>query len=668
MPLEETLFEKDARVIGSKAVLLSVYFGLLFACCSLPFVLLHQRLAFIGEMRWIGYAILAGVAAVETALVAARGFPGMGSPLVLSLVFLAPLVTRDWGQSWRLALGGLTAVPLLATMTWWAPEMELGPARAMLFLLLGTAAAALPRLMPQPHGMPAMPALSALMVCGLASVLLTGVYATPMGLFVLWHHWSVYVGAAEAFLSGAIPFWDFPVQYGMGPMLAVSALCRDECWTGAYVAVAATGLLYVLAMAGGVLALTARSSRGTAVLALVAMGCATLLWTGYPPDFLGALSTPSVHGMRFLPLAGLLFVILRAEARGVRPDLAGHALWMLGLAWSPEAAFFATAVWWPYLALRHAQAKGAVGFPAIVLAVLQQAGVASLALAVGIGVLVLLFRAAFGDWPSLDGFTAYLRNPPGILPINPTGAVWFGLAAVGIGSFALCHADAPRRRMVFACLMGLLAVGSYYLGRSHDNNILNLLPFVVLVLTAAMTAGLPAVPMGFARVAMAGLTAYTATFGIQMWAMAWRTGEAGNVGSARLIELTRFATPDSWALLQPMLEPQSSATDAGIALRWLRERNAPSPLWLSSVMLLPRNGTGEAWSGLNNLAVFAPLPPEEVETFIRQGAQHLHRPGWVLLDTTQPSLRSWLDLFARAYDVAEEHSFGSYVAYRLEPR
>lgn len=655
-------------MIESKVVLLSAYFALLLAFCSLPFVLLHRHFAFIGTKRWIGYILLAGIAAGEVVLVIARGLPNLGSPLVLSLAFLVPLVTQAWELNWKRLLGGLAALPLLATLTWWAPAMELDPTRAVLFLLLGTVAAALPRLLSQPHGVATAPAILVLMLCGLASVLLTGNYATPSGLVALWHHWSVYVASAEALLSGAVPFRDYPIQYGMGPMLAVSALCREECWTGTYVATAAISLFYLLAMAGCVLQLTVQASRGVAVLALVAMGCTILLWTGYPPDFLGPLATPSVHGMRFLPLAVLLLVILWAEARGVRPDLAGHVLWMSGLVWSPEAAFFVTAVWWPYLTLRRAQAMGVDRVPAIIVVVLRQVGVASLVLAVGIGVLVVLFRAAFGDWPSLDGFTTYLRNPPGVLPANLKGPIWIWLAAVGIGGFALCHANAQRRRMVFACLMGLLSVGSYYLGRSHDNNILNLLPFVVLVLTAAMTAGLPAVPVGFARMVMAGLTAYTATFGIQMWATAWRTGEAGNIGSVRLVELFHFSTPDSWGLLQPMLAPQSSMTDAGTALTWLRERNASSPLWLSPVMLLPYNGPREAWTGLNNLAVFALLPPEAVEIFIRQGARHLDRPGWILLDTTQPSLRSWLDLFARVYDVAEERNFGSYMAYRLEPR
>ena len=46
------------------------------------------------------------------------------------------------------------------------------------------------------------------------------------------------------------------------------------------------------------------------------MACAILMWTGYPPDFKGPIATPSVDGIRFFPLAALLFFII--AARGTR--------------------------------------------------------------------------------------------------------------------------------------------------------------------------------------------------------------------------------------------------------------------------------------------------------------------------------------------------------------
>ena len=111
-------------------------------------------------------------------------------------------------------------------------------------------------------------------------------------------------------------------------------------------------------MAGSVVLLTRRLPMGLALVPLAAMACAILMWTGYPPDFKGPIATPSVDGLRFFPLATLLCFIIAADERGFRSDAAGHALWLLGIVWSPEAAFYATIVWWPYLALRRAQDIG----------------------------------------------------------------------------------------------------------------------------------------------------------------------------------------------------------------------------------------------------------------------------------------------------------------------
>ena len=369
----------------------------------------------------------------------------------------------------------------------------------------------------------------------------------------MWHHWSVYVGSSQALLGGAIPFQDYPVQYGMGPTLLIAALCGQECWTGTYIAAASTNLLYLLAMAGCVVLLTRRLPMGLALVALAAMACAILMWTGYPPDFKGPIATPSVDGLRFFPLAALLFFIVAAEKRGFQQDAAGHALWLLGLAWSPEAAFYATIVWWPYLALRRAQTIGATSVTDVAMVVLRGAALALGATAAGFAALAVVFWIVYHQSPSMEGFTAYVRNPPGILPANPTGPVWLALAAAAVVAVAQLRADARGSRVGFACLMGLLGAGSYYLGRSHDNNVLNLLPFVVLALTAALAIGLKDVASGFAQVALASLVAFLATFGFESWDVAAQRGEAWNIGPSHFINDIRLSAPESSALLDESL-------------------------------------------------------------------------------------------------------------------
>jgi hypothetical protein len=458
----------------------------------------------------------------------------------------------------------------------------------------------------------------------------------------------------------------------MGPTLVIAALCGQECWSGTYIVAAATNLLYLLAMAGSVVLLTRRLPIGLTLVPLAAMACAILMWTGYPPDFKGPIATPSVDGLRFFPLASLLCFIIAAEEGGFRSDAAGHALWLLGIVWSPEAAFYATIVWWPYLALRRAQDIGATSVTGVTIEVLRGAGVALAATVAAFAALATLFWVVYRQWPSIEGFTAYVRNPPGILPVNPTGPIWLALAAAGVVAVAQLRADARGIRLGFVSLMGLFAAGSYYLGRSHDNNVLNLLPFVVLALTAALGIGLKDVASGFVQVTLASLVALLATFGFESWSAATQRGEAWNIGPSRFVSDIRLVTAESSALVdQSLADPPKTpapapTADAAAALEWLRARGEGSPVWVSPSMFLPYGPPGPAWTGMNDVGAFALLPHDEVETFIRNGAQHLRRPGWILVDRTQTT--PWPALFFSSYSITEQRDFGGYTAYRLAPK
>jgi hypothetical protein len=653
-------------VIEQKAALLAVYGGLLLVACTLSFALLLRTCTYSAALR-IDRGYGAVLAVIALALLAVRELPGLTSPLVLSMAFAAPLILSG---AWC-AVGGILALPLLAAATWWDPGLRLDSTRAVIFLLVGILAAALPRLLPRTEGAPKFIALLALFLLGIAAVSLTGAQSSPKAFGTLWHHWSVYVGAAEALLGGAVPFRDYPVQYGMGPTLVLAGLCREECWTGTYFAVAAANLIYLMAMGGCVVMLTRKLPTGFALVALAAMGCAILLWTGFPPDYQGPIATPSVDGMRFFPLAALLFLILAAEERGSRWDAAGHSLWFLGLVWSPEAAFYATIVWWPYLALRRAQAIGASSATGVAIAVVRGAVVALAATAAGFAALAVLFRIAYHEWPSIAGFTTYIRNPPGILPANPSGPIWLALGAVAVVMMAQLRADARGIRVGFVSLMGMLAVGSYYLGRSHDNNVLNLLPFVVLALTAALAIGLKDIASGFAQVTLAGLVAFPATFGSESWEAAASAGQAWNTGPAHFINDIRLAGPDSFALLDESLasstNPHASAADAAAALDWIRGRGEGSPVWVFASLLLPYGGPHPTWTGMNDIGTYALLPPDEIERFIRSSAENLGRPGWLLVDRTAPAT-PWPAYFFAAYSVTEQRDFGGYTAYRLAPK
>jgi hypothetical protein len=220
------------------------------------------------------------------------------------------------------------------------------------------------------------------------------------------------------------------------------------------------------------------------------------------------------------------------------------------------------------------------------------------------------------------------------------------------------------------CLASLVAVGSYYLGRSHDNNLLNLLPFLVVALTPMLHAGTAGTLAGFSRVVLAGLVAWPASFGIDAWSSAWAEREAGSLGSGGLLQNMRLATPESSALLDTAMArvgaPHGPIADASAALAWLRSIDAGTPLIVNAASISVRGMPGPAWTGMSNLATYALLPPATIEHFIGRGAAMFRQSGWLLMDRTHQA--DWLERFRVAYDVAEERVFGGYTAYRLVPR
>jgi hypothetical protein len=649
-------------MLADKSWLVLLYLGLVLAVCGLPFLtLLRPQLPF---GRFALALFCAGLVAGAMALLTARGIPTTRSPGLLSFILVLPL--RRLGIS--AVISGLSALVLLAGVVWWAPGLKLAPERVVLFLALGCLAAWLPRLLPQAFGIPRIWALLCLLMLGLASVILTGVFTSPGAFWMLWHHWGAYAAASEALLAGAVPFRDFPVQYGMGPTLLIALLGGRDPWLGTYFATALTSLLYVLAMGACVLALLRDAPRGLTLLALAAMTSAVLLWTGYPPDYMGPLATPSVGGMRFVPLALILLNIVRHEAAGRAPDQLGHALWLLSVLWSPEAAFQGTLIWWPYLAIRRAQMVETRA--SVLLAMLCGAAQAIAALTLSIAGFALLFRLGFGAWPSPFGYLAYVRNPPGVLQPNLLGPVWLMLAAILAGLMALASRDGREMRIGFVCLAALLAVGSYYLGRSHDNNLLNLFPFLVLALVPLLRNGSPGMLSGFSRLVMAGLVAWPASFGIGAWRHAWERGEAGRLGVGEILDQMRLATPTSHAMLDAFMAPLGTAVaptaDAGAALDWLRKYDAGTPVIVNVAAISVRSMPGPSWTGMTNLATYALLPPATIEHFIGRGAEVFRQPGWLLVDRSYTV--EWLGRFRVAYEVTEEHEFGGYTAYRLVPR
>lgn len=505
------------------------------------------------------------------------------------------------------------------------------------------------------------------------------------------HHWGAYIGPSETVLSGARLLYDIPAQYGFGPTLAIAAACGDNCWIGMYWITAVASIIYALLVtaAAGVIVRNVDNSWTYAVT-LLAAAAACMLWTSYPPQLAGPWSFPSTGGLRFVPLAAMLLFILWSESRPAerRPSrLYGHALWCLGAIWSPEAAFYLSFVWWPYL-LWRAGGASARPFRAAAVAALEIAGVVAGLLIV----FIAAFHLIYGVNPSLDVYVAYVVNPTGPQPPNPLGSFWFFAfaVAVGVSAAALLIGDKIKGGgfgSLFACVLSLFAVFSYYIGRSHDNNILNIMPFLVLALAAVQSfAPLPSLSRS-ARVALASTLAAVMFFGWSAWRQTSPADYANTTTVASMAYLRgpsaeqtgEAAIPpfDVGAAEEPSQgqEPAKSRVDganAGDAARAVfyvssirREPLIKIDDGLDMAPIGPR-----AWSAIHDPIDFYFLPDDLVAKVIDRTMRRIKSPGWLVIakhvDSVPETLR-WQRLLEGSYRKTEEMDFGAYHAIRYEP-
>jgi hypothetical protein len=584
-----------------------------------------------------------------------------GGFLPWSVIILVPLVSYGVYRT----IGGASALLLFAPVIWWWFDSAVW--RVGVFSVLALVAMALPRRFTK-NAEPVSGRWLYASLAGAAAIavtmgLLTGPLHSIGGGQTAWHHWGAYLSPVEALLSGGVPYRDFPVQYGIGPTFLLASVCGNNCWNAVYWTTVVANTMQFVTLCWCVLLLTERQSRGVRRLALAAMFCAVFLWTAFPALLANAVMTPSVSGIRFLPMCALVLHVLLAERATKPSDWRGHLIWLLSMGWSMETAAYASLIWWPYLALRSS--RTIADRKALIVRIVQIAAVGIGATGAVITAMLLTYRGFYGTWLEAISFFAYLNHLPTALPINLIGPVWLALAGIATAIMLLFTLPPSREsRQLYVCLIAYTASGSYFLSRSHDNNILNLFPLLVLVLLTVLASlskiegdKTKASITGFAHVVFASMIAFLPVSQFDSWKAAFNSGSALRIGNQGLLD--RMA-------MKPGAPVQTLPADAVAAINDVRNHSDEGFVLLNDWKVMVVQDPHKAWTGANNLANTAPLPREMVEHYIRRGAKAYHRPGWIIFDWIENETDA--DIYRVAYDVAETRTYGRYRAYRLVPR
>jgi hypothetical protein len=367
-------------------------------------------------------------------------------------------------------------------------------------------------------------------LCVVLSMVVFQVKLMPDYPFV--HHHNFYLGPVNDMAHGRTMLVDIWAQYGVGVYYALlAALSVLPLNHGGLVLLLSTVMAaqYVLVYA------TLRTAIRSQALVIAAVGAAVMA------NIFGEVHSyaayPSVGPLRF----GLPYLVVAAAVAAARWPQRARAMRVgqfvviaIAAVWSFETFVYTAVTWFALAALL------AFGRPRAGLRVFVRELAAAAAVSVGtVLALTIGTRVAAGAWPDWSGYFAYVllysvgefSNLPLDFwsPALLMAAVIF-LSAVGVVSVARDE-RVPASGPVLAGLAGFTGLASstftYFLGRSHPNNLLVLLlPICALGCLWASIFLAPreqdrrawrVVPLAFVLVVAASLTVFSSPFAVQKW-------------------------------------------------------------------------------------------------------------------------------------------------------
>lgn len=502
--------------------------------------------------------------------------------------------------------------------------------------------------------------------------------------YTAWHHWSVYVAPIKLLQAGAVPLKDFAIQYGLGPTLLIDLLAPADPWT-VMPTLTSVQLVLETALVAAIVWIIVEPKRSVLYFTVALIGCggACLTWVAWPPELAIPTLVPSVSGMRYTPVLIQTFFILAIGERIklFRFQLAGHLIWVLASLWAPELLFYATAIWGPYYLWQKSTASGKFQARLAIWALV----VLALVVVIATTAFLSVFWYLFGTVPTWYGYIAYVVNEPDPINLAVRGVVWTLVTVLILIGLALFEAlrtkprDAATRNL-FVTLCLTLATLSIFIGRSHENNFLVVLPFMMLTVLCAASSSQQVWLKRALYAFFACSIAYMPVFNWQPWVKFIHTandqGMAAALDSKPLLDELSYMTAAGQKVLEghrpERLVGRVEPSDAKRAIEAITSQYR-EPITMYDINFVMLNGpASRGWNGIQDPAAFLPLSPKKRLDFIAATAQRLNQPGWFVVNRLwiegwSPN-RGLLNEMDTAYDEDKQLEFGTYYAIRFVPK
>ncbi len=509
----------------------------------------------------------------------------------------------------------------------------------------------------------------------LAAVLLRTTYLKGDAFFP--HHWSVYTAPADMVREGRVLLGEVPSQYGFLSTLLIAALPTDDRFTALFwlnvTTVWLSGLIVYLALRTWLARWWWQLAAGLISVCAVAFLC------GDAPTQSGPMIYPSVGAVRFIWVHALLgFLLWRHRRRGATPDQSsrwvlwcGSTLWLLGVLWSVESAVYVTAAWLPaasLLAMRPAVEGLAppARLRALFAGIARALGVTGLLLAAAVAIIAAYYHFGLSrapDWRAYAEYATAFSAGFGMLPIEPQGGVWVLLLLHTALLALMVSLETDRQRsalsLVWAAWGALWAVSTYFISRSHANNIINLSPVLLLIVGLMGHAMGPADRRSFAR-PWIWLTV-PSFVGATLWLV------LTNPGALRR-QLTGYSVePHTSRLLAPT-PPQL----AELISHCQQVEAGPYSVIgksINEVIKAETVSNHAHWLPVRSMPLFGPLPRPRRDYYL-DAYHHRRISGWLIapVDRDEPDLAWFFDYVDTRYMVLVSLEHKGWQAWYYFPR
>lgn len=347
------------------------------------------------------------------------------------------------------------------------------------------------------------------------------------------HHWDVYIGPANLIQQGGWIFWDVPSQYGFLSILSIVGFPGVSNHQAFYMILAIAHWVSAFIL----FSLLRRYSPGVKgyFFSLFVTLATIYFMPGWWPTLIGSASRPSTGSYRFIWCYVLGFLLFKAlEFRNLKQPISNkfylyfNTAWILGCLWSVESAVYSTCIWLPaYLIFKKRDLKQNRKIPLLIYFCKTPA----LAWGITLSLICLYYFIRIHHLPDPASLVEYARSfslvPGFAMVVNNFGLAWWLVFLFVCQSTLLALAFQKRSDdielgVLTSALAMTWAASSYFMGRSHDNNIINIFP----VLTFAFILTLYTIRVSKLEnwTSLAIQTFAVSTFAIVM------TGTYGNMG------------------------------------------------------------------------------------------------------------------------------------------